>query len=227
MNKEKLNMTALRRILKRDAFTLIELLVVIAIISLLAAILTPAINTALLKGRLTQALGNGSGLYKMLFAEEMANPLGLESAATASWPTDGDYADATDYFATLATNDTLGISFSFFALPGINAARSETEFLDGELRCGWAITLDVSDRMKANAPVIFTQNIILDGDAIDGAGDPLLDELSDPFGDRGAVVVWRGGSAFSLDRNTAIATNFNPTTADNGVLYPKNSETGD
>lgn len=225
-------MTALRRILKRDAFTLIELLVVIAIISLLAAILTPAINTALLKGRLTQALGNGSGLYKMLFAEEMANPLGLQSSSSASWPTqegvdNGDYADSTDFFATLVTNDTLGLSYSFFALPGITAARSQTDFLDSELRNGWAITLDVSDRMQANAPVIFTQNIILDGDLLDGAGDPLLDELSDPFGDRGAVIVWRGGSAFSLDRNTAIATNFNPTTAANGVLYPKNSETGD
>ena len=55
----------------RRGFTLIELLVVIAIISILAAILVPAVSDALLRGRLTQVMSNGKNLYTALFAKEM------------------------------------------------------------------------------------------------------------------------------------------------------------
>jgi prepilin-type N-terminal cleavage/methylation domain-containing protein len=214
-------MSMLWRQIRKRAFTLIELLVVIAIIALLAAILTPAINNALLKGRMTQTIGNGKGLYTLLFSQEMNNPLGLQTQGTAEWPRQGQYANSSLYFATLVTNDAFGISYNFFAASGIPPAKDLSEFTtaqaDGKPRNAWCIALDVSDRLPATTPVLFTQNINLSGSALNGAFS--LSEM-DPFGTRGCVVVQRGGSAFSLDKNSAIGTNFNMTGATNLVLYP-------
>ena len=216
-------MSMLWRQIRKRAFTLIELLVVIAIIALLAAILTPAINNALLKGRMTQTIGNGKGLYTLLFSQEMNNPLGLQTQGTAEWPQAGVYKNKTssDYFVELVTNEANGISYNFFIAAGSPPAKDQAEFTtaqaDGKPRNAWCIALDVSDRLPATTPVLFTQNIDLSGSRLNGTFS-----LSDnePFGKRGCVVVQRGGSAFSLDKNSAIGTNFNMTGATNLVLYP-------
>jgi prepilin-type N-terminal cleavage/methylation domain-containing protein len=207
--------------IRKRGFTLIELLVVIAIIALLAAILTPAISKALLKGRVTQVLANGRGLYVLLFAQEMENPLGLQSTASAAWPTTADaWPDSTTYFATLVTNKNFNLSYNFFAAPGIKPAQDETEFLEDTLHNAWCIAQDVSDKLDATAPVLFTQNIDLTA-AKEVGSFVGLNAGAEPFGDRAAVVVTRGGSAFQLDESTALATNFNQVGATNTVLYPK------
>ena len=215
-------MSKLWRQLRKRAFTLIELLVVIAIIALLAAILTPAINNALLKGRMTQVVGNGRGLYVLLFSQEMDNPLGLQTSGSAQWPSKAAYANSSLYFATLVTNDSFGISYNFFAAPGIPPAKDVTEFTtaqaDGKPRNAWCIAEDVTDKLPATTPVLFTQNIALQGKTLNGNFS--LNSAADPFGARGCVIVQRGGAAFSLDKNTAIATNFNQTGATNTVIYP-------
>jgi prepilin-type N-terminal cleavage/methylation domain-containing protein len=207
---------------RKNAFTLIELLVVIAIIALLAAILAPAVTKALLRGQVTQTISNGRNLFVLLFSKQLDNPLGLATASGgASWPiTDDAWADSTDYFATLVTNASMNLSYNFFAASGIRAATSEAEFLDGQLRNAWSIALDVDDTFKASSPVLFTQNIILTGK--DLTQFDALDPEARPFGEKAAVVVGYGGSAFSLDQDTALGTNFNPTATVGLSLYPKN-----
>src|SRR4026207_868242 len=77
----------------RHAFTLVELLVVIAVITILAALLLPALNQAQEKARTTYCLNNLKqwGLATQMYAsdnndrlppEGFANPMGAEQLAT-------------------------------------------------------------------------------------------------------------------------------------------------
>jgi len=216
-------MNRLLRSKRTKAFTLIELLVVIAIIALLAAILAPAVTKALLKGQVTQTMSNGRNLFVLLFSKQLDNPLGLQTASGgASWPmTDDNHADSTIYFSTLVTNTAFNLSYNFFAAPGIRAATSETEFLQAnQLRNAWSIVLDVDDRFKASSPVLFTQNIRLGGTR-DITLFQDLNPDAKPYGEKSAVIVGYGGSAFSIDQDTALATNFNPTATSGQALYPR------
>lgn len=208
---------------RKKAFTLIELLVVIAIIALLAAILAPAVTKALLKGQVTQTMSNGRNLFVLLFSKQMDNPLGLQTASgSASWPASTDttpaWTDSSQYFATLITNASFNLSYNFFSAPGIKVASDENDFV-ANLRNAWCITLDVDDRFKASTPVLFTQNIILTGKDIQQFDK--LDEQAKPYGNKAAVIVGYGGNAYQIDQDTAIGTNFNPTTVQSLALYPK------
>lgn len=219
-------MIRLLRAKKKKGFTLIELLVVIAIIALLAALLTPAVTTALLRGQITQVRNNGINIYKLLFAKDLDNPLGLQTTGSrAAWPKADDYNDSNEFFAEMVTNEVFGLNYNFFAAPGIVPATDESEFLDAELRNAWAIVEDVSASLKVTTPVLFTGNIDAQDLQSFNETDPLNEDAL-PFGGRAGVIVQYGGAGFDIDQSTALATNFNPTAADNGVLYPKNNTFG-
>jgi hypothetical protein len=66
--------------------------------------------------------------------------------------------------------------------------------------------------------VLFTQNITLTGRDIGQFTE--LNELAKPYGTKAAVIVGYGGNAFSIDQDTALATNFNPTVVVGLSLYP-------
>lgn len=213
-------MNRLFRSKRKKAFTLIELLVVIAIIALLAAILAPAVTKALLRGQVTQTISNGRNLFVLLFSKQLDNPLGLQTqSGSASWPTTEDsWSDSSAYFATLVTNASFNLSYNFFVAPGIQVAEDENDFITN-LRNAWCISLDVDDRFKASTPVLFTQNIRLTGREINQFD--ALDPQAKPYGNKAAVIVGYGGNAYSIDQETALGTNFNPTTVQSLALYPK------
>ena len=219
-------MNRLFRSKRKNAFTLIELLVVIAIIALLAAILAPAVTKALLKGQVTQTISNGRNLFVLLFSKDLDNPLGLATVGGAAWPvsvassgsTDVVYPDTTSFFATLVTNPTFNINYNFFAAKGVTPATTSAQFTDGQLRNVWGMAMDVGPSFKASSPVFFTQNITLQGNNLNGFQK--LEEKARPFGTRAAVIVGYGGSAFSIDLDTAVATNFNPVGTSAPVIYP-------
>ena len=214
-------MNRLFRSKRKNAFTLIELLVVIAIIALLAAILAPAVTKALLRGQVTQTISNGRNLFVLLFSKQLDNPLGLAiQSGSAAWPATDDtppWTDSSQYFATLVTNASFNLSYNFFAASGIPVAEDEIDFKTN-LRNAWCITLDVSDNFRASTPVLFTQNITLTGRDISQFLE--LEETAKPYGTKAAVIVGYGGNAFSIDQDTAIATNFNPTVVTSLALYP-------
>lgn len=207
-------------------FTLIELLVVIAIIALLAAILVPAVTRGIQKGRVTQIISNGRSIYTVFFSAQLDNPLGLQTSSGVGFPvTGGNYDDSTTFFATVITNKKYNLTYNFFAAPGIKPANSEAEFTDSELRNAWSITLDVDETTEMTTPVLFTQNIELSGREINqfqslGGSDG----DAKPFGDESGIVVYMGGSSFTLDPDTAVGTNFNPIGAIGIALYPKNGQ---
>jgi prepilin-type N-terminal cleavage/methylation domain-containing protein len=209
-------------------FTLIELLVVIAIIALLAALLVPAVNRAMLAARITGAINNGKQIYTSLFAQENDNPLGLSGASIITWPkstgTDvAAYPDSSAFFAALVESNVLDVTYGFFggAGSGVKPAKDSIEFKDDTiLRNMWCITQDVSDSMKAGAPVLFTQNFKMKASTIDTLDTPGLAEDADPYGTKAGVIVLRGGAGVKLDAQTAIPTNFNGTAAANKFLWP-------
>lgn len=160
----------------------------------------------------------------------------LLTAATShdpiiSWPTHetasemGEKRSSSEFFSWLVSNGTLDVTYAFFGglRTGIKVAKDESEFTDDrELRNIWCIALDVSDKMPAGTPVLFTQNFKFKSRGPDATLDQMigLEPAARPFGNRGGFVLQRGGAGIKLDASTATLTNFNPTGATNGFLWP-------
>ena len=190
-------------------FTLIELLVVIAIIAMLAAILVPAVNRALISASLTQTVSNGANIYKSAFAGQMDDV--VLGGAYSAWPTeDDDFNTATKYFVNLVTSEVMSVSFDFFAARGIQGEKSKTPGNFTDAKNAWSLVLNLNDAPEGT-PYIYTKNYVVGGtlpqpgSTIDAAS--LKGKL--PFGQDGVVVVHKGGSAISLRGKQLTADNFN------------------
>ncbi len=195
---------------KKDpsAFTLIELLVVIAIIAVLASFAVPAITSALTKGQLVGSLNNVRQYYLAGF--QMALDGTTNADALYNWP--GDYSapavtTLSDYSSKLVTNNYLKVGDLSKLLSGPGAIVGATGATDASTGVT-TVTLTGTPGMKVyrikdgdSANVIF-------GVSANYTYNTALPAAKSPFGDKGFVVMRKGGDALSLRKNNATAAGY-------------------
>lgn len=217
----------------RRGFTLIELLVVIAIISILAAILVPAVSDALLRGRLTQIMSNGKNIYVALFAKEMEDAVimkvapypkkGAEDHATVTFP------DATTFFIWVVTNKIMNVEYSFFSAPGVpQTTGSDPADFTAENNA-WAISAGVVEGTPDGTPMFFTRNLQINTldqvpPTLAGIGSFMPTEKASgdentPFTDKAMVITYKGGATLAPRAKDVVST-FNKLSQSNDVLRP-------
>ena len=182
--------------MKTKAFTLIELLVVIAIIATIAAFAVPALTSALTRGQMTGTLNSARQLY--LAGYQMALDGSTNSDSNLAWP--GDYASGVttlqDYCTKLVQNDYLkgGDLPKVLSAPG--SACTATVTLSGK---SGVKVYKVKDTDAANTIYAATSNYTY---------NTALSTANSPFGDKGFVVVHKGGDAVLLRKNNATLANY-------------------
>src|SRR3984893_16788763 len=186
------------------AFTLIELLVVIAIIATIAAFAVPALTSALTKGQMTGTMNNAQQLY--LAGYQMALDGSANADANLAWP--GDYSSGVttlkDYVEKLVQNDYLKASDIAKILSAPGATCGATSSGSGS---STTVTLSGPSGLKvypvksadaSNVIFAVTSNYDYDTDFTSSSGVP--------YGDKGFVVVRKGGDAAVLRKNNAKHT---------------------
>jgi len=203
---------------KSSAFTLIELLVVIAIIAVLASFAVPAITSALTKGQLVGTVNNARQYY--LAGYQMALDGNVNADVNYQWP--GDYTAPTittlsAYSSKLVTNQYLktGDLAKLLSGPGaIVGATAAAPDANGNI----AVTLtgtpglkvyELHDGDSANTIFAVSNNFTY---------NTALTPTVSPFGDKGFVVIRKGGDCLSLRKNNALASNYpNPSAYQSAV----------
>lgn len=234
-------MTKMLRRRFHKGFTLVELLVVIAIIAILAALLFPAIQGALTKGKMITTMSNGVNIYKSVFSAAVDAEVTGDISPWPKWHSALNLTDATkplpgfpnasSYFAWLVTNGTLVVDASFFAAPGLTAstnsatARYNTgaggNFTSNNV--AWCVVTELGDNVSDSVPFLFTRNLtnsVTNKKLKAEVGSPSYALTGGtPYGQKGLVVVNKGGAGVILQKKQ-VASKFNTSGYDKVILAP-------
>jgi prepilin-type N-terminal cleavage/methylation domain-containing protein len=201
---------------KPSAFTLIELLVVIAIIAVLASFAVPAITSALTKGQLVGTVNNARQYY--LAGYQMALDGNTNADINYNWPGDYNPAVATlsAYSSKLVTNQYLKTGDLAKLLSGPGAIVGATSTTDSSGTTTVTLTgtpglkvYEIRDGDSANTIFAVSANYTY---------NTALTTTVSPFGDKGFVVIRKGGDCLSLRKNNALAANYaNPSAFQSAV----------
>lgn len=178
------------------AFTLIELLVVISIIAILAALAVPALTSALTKGQMTGTMNNARQLYLASF--QMATDGATNSDPNYSWPGDGTPpADLAEFCTKLVQNDYLkgGDLQKILNAPGATCTVTTSNATPPVVTLTGTSALKVyllKDVNPSNTLFAATTNFIYNND---------LGAAAAPYGDKGFVVMRKGGDAGIFKKN--------------------------
>ena len=183
----------------------VQIGLMVVLLPLLAAILIPAVRSALDSAGMVATVANGANIYKSAFAGQM--DAAAPGDAPPGWPGKDEYRTSTEYFIHLVESGTLAVSYDFFAAPGIPAAKSaEARDFTAENNA-WRLVLGLADAPEGT-PFLFTRNY--DPIAWPRGNEPLVLTDQPPFGKKGVVVVMKGGAAFTLRGHQLNPARFNP-----------------
>jgi prepilin-type N-terminal cleavage/methylation domain-containing protein len=191
------------------AFTLIELLVVISIIAILAALAVPAITNALTKGQLTGTMNNARQLYLAGF--QMATDGAANSDPNYTWPGDdpamAESSSLQAYCEKLIQNDYLkpGDLQKMLSAPGATLTASATGASPPTLTLTGTSALKVykvRDVDASNTIFATTSNYVYNARPTATAA---------PYGDKGFVIIRKGGDAATFRKNQSAQANYGTT----------------
>ena len=186
----------------RDAFTLIELLVVIAIIATIAAFAVPALTSALTKGQMTGTMNNARQLY--LAGYQMSLDGAANADSNLAWP--GDYTSGVTtlqaYVEKLVQNDYLKAS----DLSKILSAPGATCTATGSSGTPTTVTLGGTSGLKVYPVTSGDASNVIFATTSNYKYNTALAPTDKPYGDKGFVVVRKGGDAAVLRKNNATKT---------------------
>ncbi len=145
--------------------------------------------------KMTQTVGNGRGIYMLMFAAEMDayNSGSPRVFPTTNWPS------STAYFNAGATNIFADVEPSFFSSPGIPPAAQWPMQPENN---AWSLNGSYTnwEGVSSEIPLLFTRNLRFRRSE-SGEVEPYLVDV-EPFGKLGCVVVTVGGATKRLLRNT-------------------------
>ena len=141
------------------------------------------------EARFKETVNRGRNIFTLHFSADFDD---FTYGDPSPFPRVGEFASSTEHFNAARYAGKLEIQPPFFSAPGVPAATGYVLHAENN---AWCIAAGLSLSTPANAPVLFTRNLILS--IRDGQVPPTLtDEM--PFGKKAAVVVFLGGSAIVI-----------------------------
>lgn len=198
-------------------FTLIELLVVISIIAVLASLAVPAVTGALVKGQLIQAMSNARQIHQATMS--MATDGATNSDSNLGWPGDlnpnlNTAVTGSSGVTTLPQFVQRLVQYDYFKAADLKifSTAGITAYSGGQDSSGTltATFLDANSAFKlywvrdtdpSNTLLLATKNYTYNTAFTTQASS------YKPFGDKGFVVIRKGGDASILKKQQAAPSN--------------------